>query len=95
MRTVLSYHRIVGVVAAACALWASGARSSDVPESARRIAATLQLASQEYRLAFRGAVLVNDAERDEAALFVAEARRTAAELPAEATRILAGRLDEI
>lgn len=49
-------------------------------EAARRIVATLQLASQEYRLAFQNGQLVNQAEYEEAVLFVAEAKRSAAEL---------------
>jgi len=47
-------------------------------EAARRIVATLQLAAQEYRLAFSGGALVNTAEYEEARLFVAEARRSSA-----------------
>lgn len=54
----------------------------DVVESARRIVATIQLAAQEYRLAFDGPRLVNTAEWEEARLFIAEARRAAQRLPA-------------
>ncbi len=50
-------------------------------EAARRVAATLTLAAQEYALAFSGGRLVNQAEYDEAVLFVAEARHSARELP--------------
>jgi len=53
-----------------------------VQESARRVAATLALAAQEYALAFVGGRFTNQAEYDEAVLFVAEARRSAAQLPA-------------
>lgn len=47
-------------------------------EAARRIVATLQLAAQEYRLAWVDGALTNMAEYEEARLFVAEARRSAA-----------------
>jgi high-affinity iron transporter len=50
-------------------------------EAARRVAATLHLAAQEYRLAWVGGALTNTGEWDEAKLFVAEARRSAAQLP--------------
>ncbi len=51
--------------------------------------ATLQLAAQEYRLAWRGGTIVNAAEWEEARLFVAEARRSARALAPG----LAGELD--
>ena len=60
---------------------AQAAVPPQVQESARRVAATLTLAAQEYTLAFSGGRLVNQAEYDEAVLFVAEARRSARELP--------------
>ena len=50
-------------------------------DAARRVVATLQLAGQEYRLAFRGGVLANPAEAQEALLFVASARASARDLP--------------
>jgi high-affinity iron transporter len=49
-------------------------------EAARRIVATLQLAAQEYRLAWEGGVLAKPGEWVEAQLFVGEARRSALEL---------------
>jgi high-affinity iron transporter len=63
-----------------------------VQESARRVAATLMLAAQEYALAFDGGRLVNRAEYDEAVLFVAEARRSARGLPPALAAELDGRL---
>jgi high-affinity iron transporter len=51
-------------------------------EAARRIVATLQLAAQEYRLAFAGGRLANLAEAEEAALFIAAARGSVRQLPA-------------
>src|SRR3990172_4486353 len=50
-------------------------------DAARRVVATLQLAAQEYRLAFRGTALVNPAEAEEALLFVQAARGSARQLP--------------
>jgi len=61
-------------------------------EAARRVAATLQLAAQEYQLAFVNGVLANPAEWSEAQLFVAEARRSAAELPESVRTPLTPRL---
>ncbi len=61
-------------------------------EAARRIVATLQLAAQEYRLAWRGDELVNAAEWDEARLFIAEARRAVPQLGGALSTEMAGRL---
>ena len=58
-------------------------------DAARRVVATLQLAGQEYRLAFRGGVLANPAEAQEALLFVGYARASARDLP----RALAGDIE--
>jgi high-affinity iron transporter len=58
---------------------AGGPRGAD---AARRIVATLQLAAQEYRLAWDGGRLANAAEAEEAALFIAGARAATRELPA-------------
>jgi FTR1 family protein len=52
-------------------------------EAARRLVATLQLAAQEYRLAWQSGALTQPSEWEEAKLFVAEARRSANELPPE------------
>jgi high-affinity iron transporter len=49
----------------------------------RRIAATAQLAAQEYRLGIADGRVVSRAEVDEARLFLQESRRSAALLPAE------------
>ena len=50
-------------------------------EAARRIAATLQLAAQEYRLAWVNGALTKPDEWEEAKLFVTEAHRSAGTLP--------------
>jgi high-affinity iron transporter len=54
---------------------------TDTLEAARRIAATVHLAAQEYALAFVGGRLVQPEEVSEAKAFVAEARRAAPMLP--------------
>jgi high-affinity iron transporter len=53
---------------------------------ARRVAATAQLAAQEYRAGVVDGRVVAKAEVEEATLFLQEARRSAALLPAEAGR---------
>src|SRR5258706_6623576 len=50
-------------------------------DAARRIVATLQLAANEYRLAWSNGAMTAPAEWEEAKEFVAEARRSAGELP--------------
>ncbi len=51
----------------------------------RRVAATAQLAAQEYRSGVQGGRVVAKAEVGEARLFLAESRRTAGLLPADAS----------
>jgi high-affinity iron transporter len=60
------------------------AASQDRAPVARRVAATAQLAAQEYRVGVVDGRVVAKAEVDEAALFLQEARRSAKLLPAEA-----------
>ena len=64
----------------------------DARNAARRIAATVHLAAQEYRLAWDGGRLTNPEEAEEAKRFIADARRAAASLgrdvAPEATRDL-------
>ena len=62
-------------------------------EAARRVVATLQLAAREYRMAWVGDSLAATAEWEEAKLFVAEARRSADQLPVAARAELAVALD--
>ncbi len=64
-------------------------------DAARRIVATLQLAAQEYRLAWTGDSLAQPGEWAEARLFVAEASRSAAQLPPAIRAEIAPRLDSI
>jgi len=53
----------------------------DPGRDVRRVAATAQLAAQEYRLGMDRGRIVAQAEVDEARMFLEEARRTAAALP--------------
>ena len=55
----------------------------DVAPAVRRVAATAQLASQEYRVGIVDGRVVSRAELDEARLFLQESRRSAALLPAK------------
>jgi len=65
---------------------------TDSLAAGRRIAASVQLAAQEYRNGFAAGRLTSPAEINEARLFLAEARRTAQVLPA---RIAAGTIADI
>jgi len=56
---------------------------SEQTTAVRRLAATAQLAAQEYRVGVQNGRVVAKAEIEEARLFLAEARRSAAMLPAE------------
>jgi high-affinity iron transporter len=62
---------------------APAGQAQDPPAAARRVAATTQLAAQEYRLGVAGGMIVARAEVDEARLFLEEARRSAEPLPPE------------
>jgi high-affinity iron transporter len=61
-------------------------------EAAQRIAATVQLAAQEYALAWDHGVLVKRDEADEARQFIGEARRAARSLPPGMARVVDGDL---
>lgn len=60
--------------------------ADDLPATVRRVAATSALAAQEYRIGIRDGVVVAAAEVEEAKLFLTEARRAAALLPAPGGR---------
>ncbi len=70
--------------AAALAAAPAPAVSQDRAPVARRVAATAQLAAQEYRIGVVDGRVVAKAEVEEASLFLREARRSAALLPAAA-----------
>jgi high-affinity iron transporter len=61
----------------------------------RRLAATAQLAAQEYRLGVVGGRVVLQPEVDEARLFLQESRRSAAALPEELAPAAIAKLDSI
>ena len=61
----------------------------------RRLAATAQLAAQEYRIGIVDGKVVSQAEIDEARLFLQESRRSAALLPADARRETLGQIDSL
>ena len=59
------------------------AAAQDTAALVRRVAATATLAAQEYRIGVVDGRVVAEAEVDEARLFLEEARRAAASLPAD------------
>ena len=61
----------------------------------RRLAATAQLAAQEYRIGIVDGKVVSQAEIDEARLFLEESRRSAAVLPPEARQETLGQIDSL
>jgi high-affinity iron transporter len=61
----------------------------------RRVAASAQLAAQEYRVGVVNGRVVAKAEVEEATLFLQEARRSAALLPAEASQAATADLDAL
>jgi high-affinity iron transporter len=69
--------------------------SQDRAPVARRIAATAQLAAQEYRVGVIDGRVVAKAEVEEAELFLQEARRSAALLPSEARRPATAEIDAL
>jgi high-affinity iron transporter len=69
--------------------------SQDRAPVARRVAATAQLAAQEYRIGVIDGRVVAKAEVEEAELFLQEARRSAALLPPEAGRSATSEIDAL
>ena len=61
----------------------------------QRIATTVQLAAQEYRVGVQGGRVVAPAEIEESLLFLAEARRTAERLPPDASQGTIGAIDRL
>src|ERR1041384_5369114 len=66
-------------------LAATPAPAQDVAAAARRLAATVQLAAQEYRLGVSSGRVMAQAEGNEARLFLSEARRNVARIPEPAS----------
>ncbi len=73
----------------------SPAQTADPTAAARRLAATAELAAQEYRIGVVHGRIVAPAEVEEARLFLSEARRSAATLPPAAADSAAGELDRL
>src|SRR5438132_1002746 len=69
--------------------------AADQAPVARRVAASAQLAEQEYRVGVVNGRVVAKAEVEEAALFLQEARRSAALLPTEAGQAATTELDAL
>lgn len=67
--------------------------SPETRDAARRVAATVHLAAQEYALAWEGGALTRPEEADEARLFIGEAHRAARLLPARVAAEVARELD--
>ena len=61
----------------------------------RRLAATAQLAAQEYRIGIADGRVASQAEVDEARLFLQESRRSAQALPAELSRSALAEIDSV
>lgn len=73
----------------------SAGPDSATAAAARRLAATTQLAAQEYRIGVAAGRVIAPAEVEEAALFLREARRSAAALPLDLGRSAQVRLDSL
>lgn len=69
--------------------------SSDLAATVRRVAATAQLAAQEYRVGVAGGRVIAPQEVAEASLFLKEARRSATTLRGEAAGLATDQLDSL
>ncbi len=67
----------------------------DLAPIVQRIATTVQLAAQEYRIGVSGGRVTSPAEVEEASLFLAEARRTAERLPPESSASTITAIDQL
>ena len=78
----------------------SGSQQTTTPPTdpaplVRRLAATAQLAAQEYRIGIVNGRVASQAEVDEAGLFLQESRRSAQALPAELSRGALAEIDSV
>jgi high-affinity iron transporter len=71
------------------------AASQDQAPVVRRLAATAQLAAQEYRLGIQDGRVISQAEVDEARLFLRESRRSAQSLPADVRSVTVAAIDTL
>jgi high-affinity iron transporter len=94
MKTIL-IAGLAPIVLAAAAFAQQQPASQDRAPVARRVAATAQLAAQEYRAGVVNGRVVAKAEVEEAELFLQEARRSAALLPADAGKAAAADIDAL
>ena len=97
-----NHLRIILKSVAPCLLFgilaATPAPAQDVAAAARRVAATVQLAAEEYRLGVSGGRVIALAEVNEAGLFLSEARRNLDRIPEPASsraRAAIDRLDSL
>ncbi len=79
---VLTIRRALGIAAALSVVIPGVARAQDSVATARRVFATASLAAEEYAVGVVGGRVVSVAEVEEARLFIGEARKAAAALPA-------------
>ena len=80
-----NYLKLILICAMAVGVFVSGHSQPTKPDSAqilRRVAATVRLAAEEYALGVKDGKIVLAPEVDEAKLFLAEAKKAAALLPA-------------
>ncbi len=73
----------------------SSSSGNELAPIVQRIATTVQLAAQEYRIGVSGGRVISPAEVEEAHLFLAEARRTAERLPPESSASTIGAIDQL
>jgi high-affinity iron transporter len=73
----------------------SSSSGDELAPIVQRIATTVQLAAQEYRIGVSGGRVISPAEVEEAHLFLAEARRTAERLPPESSASTIGAIDQL
>ena len=95
MKTILIAGLAPILLATAAFAQQQPAASQDRAPVARRVAATAQLAAQEYRVGVVNGRVVAKAEVEEAELFLQEARRSAALLPADAGHAAAVDIDAL
>ena len=93
------YLRIIIICMAAAVLLGLGTVApvvaQDPAAAARRVAATVQLAAEEYRLGVSGGRVIAQEEVGEAILFLREARRNVARLPASSVGSVSASLDTL
>jgi len=92
---LISAARVFSLLAAFSQAGPAPAPQAELAPVVQRIATTVQLAAQEYRVGVQGGRVVAPAEIEESLLFLAEARRTAERLPPDAVQSTLGALDQL